>query len=82
MFDGFFSSKFELIFAVSALCHNQVFIFVYVFCWNNEYILGSFSGYLSSEGLGKTYIHFSDNNFPIDTVIIKLVIIYRNLVYS
>ena len=32
------SSKFEQIFAESALSHDQVLFFVNVFCWNNEYI--------------------------------------------
>ena len=33
----------KLSFAVSALFHDQVLFFVYVFCWKNEYILDSFS---------------------------------------
>lgn len=32
------SSKFEQIFAESALSHDQLLFFVNVFCWNNEYI--------------------------------------------
>ena len=35
----FFFSKFELAFALPALFHNQALFFVYVFCWNNEYML-------------------------------------------
>ena len=35
----FFFSKFKLTFVVSALFHEQVLFFGYVFCWNNEYIL-------------------------------------------
>ena len=38
-----FLSKFKLIFAVSALFHDQVLFFVYAFCWNNDYILGNIS---------------------------------------
>ena len=34
-----FFSKFELVFAVSVLFHEQVLFFVHIFCWNNEYIL-------------------------------------------
>ena len=34
-----FFSKFELVFAVSVLFHEQVLLFVHIFCWNNEYIL-------------------------------------------
>ena len=40
-YSGIFFSKFELVLAVSALFHGQVLFFVYVFCWNNEYILGN-----------------------------------------
>ena len=34
-----FFSKFELVLAVSVLFHEQLLFFVYIFCWNNEYIL-------------------------------------------
>ena len=37
---GFFS-KLELVLAMSELFHDQVLFFVYVFCWNNEYILSN-----------------------------------------
>ena len=36
-----FFSKLELVLAMSALFHDQVLFFVYVFCWNNEYILSN-----------------------------------------
>ena len=42
-YPGFFFSlsKFDLIFTVSALFLDQVLFFVYVFCWNDECILGN-----------------------------------------
>ena len=48
------------------------YYFLYVLCWENEYILSN----ISAEGpecLKKTYIHFSNNIFLIGTVIINLV---------
>ena len=36
-------SKFKLVFAVSALSFGQMLFFVYVLCWNNEYILENIS---------------------------------------
>ena len=35
----FFSPKFDLVFAMSVVFHEQVLFFVYIFWWNNEYIL-------------------------------------------
>ena len=32
-----------MVFAVSAIFHDQVLFFLYVFCSNNEYILGNIS---------------------------------------
>ena len=32
-------SKFELVFAVSVIFHEQVLFLVLIFCWKNEYIL-------------------------------------------
>ena len=32
-----------MVFAVSAFFHDQMLFFVYVFCWNNEYILDNVS---------------------------------------
>ena len=40
-------------------------LFVYVFCWNIEYILGN----MSQEVFEKFYIQFSNNTFPTFTVI-------------
>ena len=40
---NFFFSKFELVFAVSALFYDQVLFFVNVFCWSNEHNLDNFS---------------------------------------
>ena len=60
-------SKFEVTFSVSALFHNQVLLFVHVFCWNNEYILDN----ISPEDLGKSYIDFCNNTFTTDTAIVK-----------
>ena len=51
-----------------ALFQNQVLLFLYAFCWNNEYILDN----IGPEGLEKTYIDFSINTFPIDIGIISL----------
>ena len=39
----FFFSKFELVFAVAVLFQDQVLFFVYVFCWNNEYVIENLS---------------------------------------
>ena len=39
----FYFSKFELVFAVPALFHEQVLFFVYGFCWNNENIIEDIS---------------------------------------
>ena len=39
-----FFSRFELIFAASAIFYDQVLFFAYVFCWNNYYILHGVRG--------------------------------------
>ena len=56
-----FCSQFELAFGMSALFHNQVLLFMYVFCWNNEYILENISCVwaLNPEGLEKHYLDAS-----------------------
>ena len=35
----YYFSKFELVFAVSVIFHEQVLFLVHIFCWKNEYIL-------------------------------------------
>ena len=44
---------------MSDFFHDQVFFFVYVFSWNNEYILAN----ISLKGSQKSYINFSNNTF-------------------
>ena len=46
--------------------NDQVLFFVHIFCWNNKYVLYN----ISRKGLEKTYIHFFNNTFPKDAVII------------
>ena len=38
-----FISKFELVFTVWVLFHDQELFYVYVFCWNDEYNQGNVS---------------------------------------
>ena len=47
---------------------------LYAFYWNNEYILWIYSTdcAFKSSGFRNVYIHFSNNTFPIDTVITSL----------
>ena len=59
-------------FAVSALFHDQMLFFEYVFCWNNELYPCQYLSHLSPKGLEKTCFHFSNNTFPINRVIISL----------
>ena len=62
-----FFSKFNSICSASTFSKPGV-IFLYAFCWNNEYVLDN----TGPEGLEKTYIDFSINTFPIDIGIISL----------
>ena len=54
-YSGIFLSKFDLVLAVSGLLNGQVLFFVYVFCWNNEYILGNIRLF-ESKRLRKTFL--------------------------
>ena len=49
--------------------HDQLLFFVFVFCWNNEYILDNISRICVQKVQIK---NFSDNTFPIRTCIINL----------
>ena len=54
----------------ASIFHDQVLFLVYVFCWNNKYVLENIS--LSSpESLKNSYTNFSIKTFPIDTDIIN-----------
>ena len=61
----------------TAFCSVSTFsrpgvIFMYVVCWNIEYIFGHICRISQLRGLVKAYIHLSNNTFLIDTVVISL----------
>ena len=70
----FIFPKFELVFTLSVLFHDQVLYFLDVFCWKNKKI----NIYLTilvmfqSRMFRKRLINFSNNTFPIKTGIINL----------
>ena len=63
----------ELVFAVSALFHDQVLFFLCVFCWNNEYFPDNISPIWVKKVCEKNlYWLFFNNTFPIAKISINL----------
>ena len=67
----FLKKKYKLVFAVSAHSHDQVLIFIYICCSNNEYCLDNISRIWVQRVWEKliNYIHFSTKIFPVDQII-------------